>query len=171
MMGGEVIGGELCRNAAPAEGHSRADHRDLRVGAPERAQQIRQHARHCQADEHQQDRQLLPRLARVARGGEQPRAEHAEHDRDRRQVLVASRVLAEHPLAQEQQHEQPCGERRLHHHQGREQQRHDLQRPAENRQSRADQPAGTPEESLHERQSQVLVVGSLLGVHRLEGDP
>ena len=58
-----------------------------------------------------------------------------------RDVLVAPGVLAQHPLAQEHQHEQAGRERRLHHHQRRQQQRQHLQRPAEDRQPRAEQPA------------------------------
>gem|GEM_PF-3870417 len=80
-------------------------------------------------------------------------------------------MLAEHSLRQEHQHQQPRRERRLHHYQRREQQCHDLQRPAEDRKPGARQPAGTPQQAPGQRQAQVLVVGRLLGVHRLEGDP
>ena len=45
------------------------------------------------------DRQPLGRVAGAARRRAQPGADHAEHDRRDRQVLVAPGVLAEHPLA------------------------------------------------------------------------
>ncbi len=86
-------------------------------------------------------------------------------------MLVAPRVLAEHPLAEEQQHEQAHRERRLHDHQGRQQQGHHLQRPAEHRQPGAEQPAGALQQADHQCRTQVLLVGRLLGIHRLEGDP
>jgi len=137
----------------------------------QRAQQIRQQARDREADEHERDRQLLSRLADAARRREQPRADHAEDDRKRRQVLGAARVLAEHPLAEQQQHEQARRERRLHNHQRRQQQRHHLQRPAKDRQARAEHPAGAFEQPAHERHPQVLLGRRFAGVHRLQGDP
>jgi len=68
-----------------------------------------------------------------ARRRAQAGADHAEHDRERRQVLAAPGVLAEQAPAEVQQHEQARRERRLDHDQRRQQQRHDLQRPAEDR--------------------------------------
>lgn len=62
----------------------------------------------------------------VAWGGSQGGAEDAEHDRRHREVLVAPSVLPEHALPDHQQHQQTRGERGLHDHQGREQQRDDL---------------------------------------------
>jgi len=138
---------------------------------PERAQQIREQAREREADKHERDRQALAGLAHAARGREQARSDHADDDREHRQALGASGVLAEHPLAQEQQHQQSRRERRLHDDQRRQQQRHDLQRPAENRQARAEHPAGAPEQPPHERHPQVLLPRRLPGVHRLQGDP
>jgi len=53
-------------------------------------------------------------MAGRARRCEQAGADHADHDREHREVLVASGVLAKHPLREEHQHEQPAGQRRLH---------------------------------------------------------
>ncbi len=52
----------------------------------------------------------------------------------------------------------PDGERRLHDDERREQQRDELQRPAEDRQPGAEQPARAPHEPLREREPQVLLV-------------
>jgi hypothetical protein len=82
-------------------------------------------------------------------------------------MLVAPGVLAEHPLAEEQQHEQADGERRLHHHERCQQQRQHLQRPPQHRQAGAEQPAGALKQADHQRRSQVILAGRLLGVHRL----
>jgi len=136
-----------------------------------RAQQVRQQARGAEADQHQRDRQLLGGVARAPRRRCQRGADHADRDREHRDVLVGARALAEHPLADEQQHEQAGGERRLHDHQRSQHQGHDLQREAEYRQARAQQPARSPDQAAGERQAEVLLVGRLLGVHRLEGDP
>jgi hypothetical protein len=137
----------------------------------QRAQQVGQQADHGEPQQHERDRQLLSGRAGAARGGEHRRSDHAQDDRDHRHVLVAPGVLAEHPLAEEQQHQQADRERGLHDDERREQQRHHLQRPAEHRQSRPEQPAHTAHQAHHQRHPQVLVVGSLPGVHRLQGDP
>jgi hypothetical protein len=86
-------------------------------------------------------------------------------------MLVAPRVLAEHALAQREQHEQPGRERGLHDDQRREQQREDLQRPAEHREGGPRQPARAPQQPGDERRAQVHIARRLLRVHRLEGDP
>ncbi len=86
-------------------------------------------------------------------------------------MLVTPGVLAEHPLAQEQQHDQAHRQRGLYYYQRREQQREHLQRPAEDRQARAEHPASAPDEPPDQGQAQVLLRGRLLGVHRLQGDP
>lgn len=171
MPGRKVVGGELGRHSAPAERQAGADHRYLGMLTAHSAQQIGQQAGDAQADQHQRDGQILGGVRGAARGREQARAHHTEHDRAHRHVLVAPSVLAEHSLCQEQQHQQAERERRLHDHQRSQQQRHDLEREAEDRQARAQQPAGAPDQAPRQRQAQVLVVGRLLGVHRLQGDP
>ncbi len=170
-MAGQVIGGELRRHTAPAERQAGADHRDLIARAPERAQQIRHEARHAQPEQHERDRQLLRGVGGAARRREHTRADHAEHDRAHRHVLIPAGVLVEHPLGEEQQHQQSGCQRRLDHDQRGQQQGNHLQRPAEDRQPRPEQPARAPDQPPHERQAQVLGVRRLLGVHRLQGDP
>jgi hypothetical protein len=80
-------------------------------------------------------------------------------------------MLAEHPLAEDQQHEQPCCERGLNDHQRREQQRHHLQGEAQHGQPGAEQPARAGDKPAHECETQVRLVRRLLCVHRLKGDP
>jgi hypothetical protein len=167
----EVVGGDLGRDSAPAEGEARAEHRYRRRRAVDCAQQVGQQARQAEAEEHDQDRQPLAGMARAARGRAQARADHPDHDRRHRDVLVASGVLAEHPLSQEQQHEQAGGQGGLNHDQRREQQREHLQWPADDRQARAEHPAPAPDQSPDQRQAQVLFPGRFLGIHRLQGDP
>jgi hypothetical protein len=65
-------------------------------------------------------------------------------------------MLVQHPLCEEHQHEQAGRERRLHDHQRRKQQRDDLQRPAEDRQPGAEQPASAAHQSPGECQAQML---------------
>ncbi len=168
---GEVVGGELGRDPAPGEAETGADHRHRRGRAVDRAQQIGQQARDRQDAQHDRDRQFLGGVRVAARGGREPRADHADHDRAHREVLVAPGVLAEHPLRDEHQHEQAGGERGLDDHQRRQQQGEDLQRPAEDRQPRAGEPASAPEQTPDERHAQMLLVGRLPGVERLERDP
>ncbi len=137
----------------------------------ERAQQIRQQGGHGEAQEHERDRQLLAGRARVARWSEHRRAEHTQDDREHRHVLVAPGMLAEHALAEEQQHQQANRERRLHDHQRGEQQRQHLQRPPQYRQCGPEQPARPAHQANDQRHPQVLLAGGLLGIHRLQGDP
>jgi hypothetical protein len=124
-----------------------------------------------QGQQHERDRQLLGGVRGRARRREQARADNPEHDRAHREVLVASGVLSEHPLGDEHQHQQARRQRRLDDDERREQERHDLERPAEDGQPRPEQPARAPHQPPREREAQVLLVGRLLGVHRLQGDP
>lgn len=80
-------------------------------------------------------------------------------------------MLAEQALRDEHQHEQAERKRRLDHHQRSQQQGEDLQRPAEDRQPRAGEPAGAPGKAPDERHTQVLLLGRLTGIQRLERDP
>jgi hypothetical protein len=80
-------------------------------------------------------------------------------------------VLAQHPLGEEHEHEQAHGERRLDDHEGSEQQGEHLERPAQDGEACAQQPARSPDQTPRQREPQVLLVGRLLGVHRLERDP
>jgi hypothetical protein len=98
-------------------------------------------------------------------------ADHADHDCGHREVLAAPCVLVQHPLREEHQHEQTGGERRLHDDERREQQRDDLQRPAEDREPRAEQPARAAQQAPGEREAQVLAWRRVLGVERLQRDP
>ncbi len=125
-MSGKVIGGELGRHAAPAEGEPRTDHRHLGARVAEHAQRVGHEARQRECGEHHGDRQLLGCVGRAAWRREQAGADHADHDRADRHVLIAPRVLAQHPLREQHQHEQSSGQRRLHDDQRREQQRQDL---------------------------------------------
>ncbi len=95
----------------------------------------------------------------------------AEHDRAHRKVLAPPCTLAEHALAEEQQHEQADGHRRLHDHERDQQQGNDLQRPAKHRKPGSREPACTAQQVQGKRGVQVLGVRSALGVHRLQRDP
>lgn len=113
MVPREVIGGELRGDAAPAVGETGTEHRDLRSGAAERAQQVGQQARQGQPEQHQGDRQLLGGVGGAAGRGEYPRTDHAQHDRSDGHVLIAPRALAEHSLREQHQNEQARREGRL----------------------------------------------------------
>ena len=80
-------------------------------------------------------------------------------------------MLAEHSLPQEQEHQQPHRERRLHDDQRGQQQSEDLQRKPQHRGRGAREPARAPEQPPGERQTQVLVVRRLPCIERLQRDP
>jgi len=166
----EVVGGELGGDRAPAEGEACADHGHDRVRAAERAHQIGDQAGGSEAHQHQRDRELL-RVHGAARRRRQAGADDAGDDHAHRDVLVATGRLAEDALAEQHQHQEARGQSGLHHDQRRQHQRQHLQGEAEDRQAGAGQPAHAPQESPHERQPQVLVIGRLTGVESLEGDP
>lgn len=171
MAVGQIVGGELRRHPAPADREAGAEHRQLRAGVSDRAHDVGSEASQSQADQHERDRQLLGGVGGAERRREQRCADDTDHDRAHRHVLVASGVLAEHPLGKEQQHEQTSCERGLNDGEWREQQRDHLQRPAEERQPGAEQPTRSSDETPRERQTQVLLVRRLLGVRRLQRDP
>jgi len=171
MMPGEVIGGELRRHATPAESQPRAQHRDLGARVTEHAQQVGDQARERQCGQHHSDRQLLGGVGGAARRSKQPGADHAGHDRADRHVLVSPRMLAKHALGEQHQYEQARRQRGLYDDERSEQQREHLQWPAEDREAGAEQPARALHEAPGQRETEVLLVWSLLGVHRLQGDP
>jgi hypothetical protein len=108
---------------------------------------------------------------RMTRRGRERGTDYAEHDCRHGGVLIASRVLAEHALGKEEQHQQAGSQRWLHDDQRRQQQGHHLQRPAQDRESRAQQPPGAPDQAYDKGRPQVLVVGRLSCIQRLQGDP
>jgi hypothetical protein len=105
MVAREVIRGELRRHTAPTERQAGTDHRHDCARSPERAQQVRKHAGQGERDEHDRDRQRLPRVVCVAWRGSQGGAEDTEHDRGHRDVLIAPGVLPEHALSDHEQHQ------------------------------------------------------------------
>ncbi len=110
----------------------------------------------------------MPGAAVRGTGGD---TDDADHDRAHREVLAPSGALAEHALAEEQQHEQADGHRRLHDHERDQQQGNNLQRPAKHRKPGPRQPASAAQQVQRKRGVQVLGMGSALGVHRLQRDP
>lgn len=107
----------------------------------------------------------------AAVGGTQGDTDDADDDREHREVLAPPGTLAEHALAEEQQHEQADGHRRLHDHERDQQQGNDLQWPAKHRKPGSCQPARAAQQVQRKRGVQVLGVRSALGVHRLQRDP
>jgi hypothetical protein len=110
-------------------------------------------------------------LCFAAFGSAERGPDDAEHDRRDCDPLASAGVLAEHPPPEEEQDEQAGRERGLHDDQWREQQRHDLQRPAEDREAGAEQPARAHDEVSGQAQAQVHLVRGTLGVHRLQRHP
>ncbi len=86
-------------------------------------------------------------------------------------MLAAARTLVEHPLADEHEHEQTAGQRRLHDDEGREQERDDLQREAEHRQRRPRKPARPSGQLTDEADPQVVIGVDLARIERLKGNP
>jgi len=166
----QVVGGELGSDAAPGECQTGADHRDRRGGAAHDADDVRRRRQHRQHDQHERDR-LVARVRSGVGRGAQRRPEHTEHDRGDRHVLAPARVLMQHPPAEPEQHEQPCRQCRLHDHQRHQQQRHQLQWPAEHRDAGSEQPARPADQIARQPQAQVLGVRRALGVHRLQHHP
>ncbi len=167
----EIVGCELRRDAAPAARNAGSEHRQRGRRACQEPHEVWQQRGETEADEDGGDRDVLGAVASRAGRRKQGRADHAEDDREHRDMLAAPGVLAEHPLGEQQKHEQAAGKRRLHDDERREQQRDDLQRPAEDRQSGAEEPARAADQSQRERHAQVLALRRLLRVHRLQRDP
>lgn len=107
----------------------------------------------------------------AARGSGQGRADHADDDGGHGGRLTPARVLAEHPLPDKQEHQQPGGQRGLDDDERREQQCRDLQRPSQNGESGPEQPAGADHQLTDQAQAQIVVLTNLPRVHGLQGDP
>jgi hypothetical protein len=136
----------------------------------EETQHVGQQARPRQKRERHVEREVANVFV-AAVGRRERNAGDADHDRSHREVLDATSSLAEQALPHEHEHQQAGGERRLHDDQRREDQRDHLQRPAEHREPRAEQPAPASDQPRGKRQPQMVVQRRLLGVHRLIGDP
>lgn len=162
----QAVGGELGRHAAPGKAQSGADHRQHGRRLAHDAHQVGQERERGQSDEHECDR-LVARLRFAAFGSAESDANDTKHDRRNGDSLALPSMLAEHAPAEEEQHEQPSCKRRLHDHERRKQQRHDLQRPAEDRQPGPEQPARSHNQVACEPEAQVHLVRGTLGVHRL----
>ncbi len=80
-------------------------------------------------------------------------------------------MLAEHPLSEHHEHEQPGRQCGLHHDQWSEQQGQYLQRPPENGKPRPEQPAGAASELSNQAQTQVVLLTDLARVQGLQGNP
>jgi len=109
------------------------------------------------------------RGAALRRG--QRRSEHAHDDGGHGGGLAAARMLAEHPLADHQQHEQPGRQGGLHDDEGSEQQGRYLQGPAEDGKTGPKQPAGAAHELADQAQAQIVVLANLSRIQGLQGDP
>jgi hypothetical protein len=165
----DVVRRELRREAAPREAEARSDHRDRRHAPPGRGEQVRSHREDAEPHEHERQHEVVG-VRGAAFGGGQRDPHDAHDDREHREVLAPAGVLVEHPLRGEHEHDQARGERRLDDYERSEQERDDLQRPAQDGHRRAELPARLAQQSPGERGSQVLIVGRLLGLGGLEGD-
>jgi hypothetical protein len=76
-------------------------------------QQVGEQARAPEPHEHERDRELLGGVGGAARRSAERNTGDADGDGDHAGVLVAPGVLAEHALADDQQHEQSRRERGL----------------------------------------------------------
>jgi hypothetical protein len=166
----QVVGSELRRDAAPPECEPGSDHREGRLRSADQADRIGGQREDAEADQREGDH-LVADMCRRVRRRAQRRADHAEHDRAHRDVLAAARVLVQHAPSEVQKHEQAGRERRLDDDQRREQERHDLQRKAEDRNARAREESRAFEQVARQGDAQVLVVRRPLGVHRLQRYP
>ncbi len=95
---------------------------------------------------------------------------HARDDGQHRADLPAPDRLAEVPCADDEQRDEPAGERRLDDRQGREQQRERLQRPACNVEPGTRQPARAPREPCQQTDARARLGRHLTRLQRLERD-
>jgi len=164
------VGDELVDQAAPGEGQTRPDHRRVGDRAPGKLEDEGRERRGAQQREDHDGRDPV-HVARVVAGRERGDAGDAGDDRADGEQFAPSRRLSQHPLADEQQHEQPGCERRLDHDQPDVIEREDLQRPAERRHPGAEQPAGPGHQMRQQRNPQRMLNACVASVQRLDGDP
>ncbi|MDX6700049.1 MAG: hypothetical protein QOF26_275 [Baekduia sp.] len=159
------VGDELGREPAPRQ-RGTGPERHQHAAAAQREGQERQHA---DAAEDRGERRVAGMVRRGVRGDERQQRD-AGQDAEHRERLADAHALVQMARADEQQQHEPEGERRLDDRQRREQQRGRLQRPAQQVQRRARQPAATADEAQQQRRTQRVVSGRLPRVERLKGE-
>jgi hypothetical protein len=156
---------ELRRQSAPRERAPRGD-----GDQPSTAHDERDDGRERERTEHDRELRTAAGLVRrLPRDGGEDR--DAREDDDGRDDLAGADGLAEDPGADDEQRQQPEGQRRLHHREGREGQRERLQRPSEEIEPRPGQPARTAREPQQQRRAQPLGGRRIARIERLEREP
>jgi len=146
------VGDQLRRQRAPGECEAGSDHRQVGDRPAEKVRGERRQRRGAEQRQNQHERDSVD----VVRGAVARKRSDSDDPRDDRadgSQLAAARTLAEHALAQRQQHEQPDRQRRLDHLERREQQSYDLQRPAQRCHRRTGEPAAAAQELAEQRDS------------------
>lgn len=152
-MGAQRIGDELRREAAPRERRAgRQGGGDAADAAP-CAQRVRREGHSAQARQGGGQRPAadVVRGRRRRNGGQE--ADPGDDRRDGEHVAGAD-ALVQRPRPEDEQEHQAKGQRGLHDGERREQQCGGLQRPAEEPESRAGQPARATQQAPHERRAQ-----------------
>lgn len=167
---GERIGSELGRNAAPGEAETRPDDRERCGRAAGEADEVGQHRKRAQPNQHERHR-LVVGVRFAARRRAQRHPDDSQCDRRNGDLLTPARVLAEHAASEHEQHQEPGGERGLHDHQRREPQRQHLQRPSADRKAGAEQPAWAHRQVASQAKAQVHVMWGALGIPSLQRHP
>jgi len=164
------IGDEFGRQRAPGKCEAGGDHRQVGDRPAEEMRGERHQCRRAEQRQYQHERDSMDVL-RGAIGRERRDSNDSRDDRADRHQLAAAWALVEHALAERQQHEQPDGQRRLHHLERHEQQSDYLQWPPQRGHRRTGEPAAAAQELPEQRDSQRVALTRRAGIDRLDADP
>jgi hypothetical protein len=162
----QSVGGKLGRQAAPGQRRAGAEGHQPAVPAQHEGDDPQQ----SHPPEHTRDREpaAVP-MRRIRRDDGEQR--YAGQDAENREGFARADGLVEVARPDQQQQDQPEREGRLHDGERGEQQRRRLQRPAEEVQPGAEQPAAAADQAQQQRRAHPVVRRRLAGVQRLEGEP
>ncbi len=165
----EVVGEELGGEAVACVSGSRP-RGDEETGRPGEAREPIRNQRERGEGRDRRDQPHASRMVRVA-GGCGPRKErdpgrHGGHAQD----LPPADPLPQHARPDHEQDDQARRQHGLDHRERDQQERADLSRPATQSEARADQPARLREEAADQGDAEVLLLGRLPGLERLQPD-
>jgi len=164
----DLVGDQSARDAPRGERHAGGEHGHDRHVAPDQPEQVRRGGHRPEPADADGERDA-PDVVVVDPGGDGRDARDAGDDRRAGQQVAPRDGLMEVVLAQCEQHEDPEGEGGLDDHDGGQQERHDLERPAQHGEPGPREPAPAAHQPRDEREAQRVLgrhVACLHGLHR-----
>ena len=166
----QLVGQQLAGDRRPGVAEAGAeDGEQAQRGGPA-AQHVGSRDRDRHQAEGERDRQRCRRGRWCGRAPPRRRPRPRRRSPPRRRTRACPGASPSLRRPEPEQHDQPADQARLHHRQRRQQQRHDLQRPAQQPQRRRPQPLPVPHQLPDQRDPQRVLVRHIPRLQRLQRD-